>query len=211
MAEKQPIPAPSHGATSCKPLAIDANHVAAGQALRRILDSFAGALCTLRNTVAAFKLAGYNDGLEGLYWPDLMDAIERLLPDEGDYDRKLIEAIQGFENAFLEAHALAAVVPPALLAKAIRAANGVSFGAGHVEELRSVGEQLAALASHHPAYMDAYTAYAEALHRCGWNCQPTIKRGRASLEFYSNGAAPYDRPPVAQTAATKKGRGDVKA
>lgn len=193
-----------------KLLASDANIDEAAEAVRALLYSFSGALGIVRNTVAAFRLAGYNDTDEGLYMPDLMEAIGRLLPDEEAFHDKVSGTVQSFKSALLDAQALAGAVPPALLTKVIRAANGEGLGREHVGQLRSVAEQLAALSSHHPDYMDAYGAYVEALNRLGWNCEPTIKGGRVSLEFGPSGARPYNRPPVAQAKAPKKGRGGAK-
>jgi hypothetical protein len=46
-------------------------------------------MAQVRNTIAAFKLAAEGDSFRApqIAWPSLMQALENLMPDEGDVER----------------------------------------------------------------------------------------------------------------------------
>lgn len=53
------------------------------QSVQTVAPRLQGDLCRLRAMIVALKLAAYaGEGGKDLYWPDLMEAVELLIPDD---------------------------------------------------------------------------------------------------------------------------------
>ena len=65
---------------------------------RRVVSDLVSQVCRLKSVVAAFKKAALDDEPRTLYWPDLIEIIEGLLPDEDEIDSVLVRAMIDYED-----------------------------------------------------------------------------------------------------------------
>lgn len=136
----------------------------------RSLSQLADEICTFRSALTVFRMGAWEaerDDADRVYWPRVLETIEKLAPD----DQKVDELLSGVFDELarnlagaLEASAPKSV-PPDLLSDVILAASGEDLPE---EKLIEVFRRVTESSAQDPAYNDASIAFVRAMGRKGW-------------------------------------------